>query len=71
MKAINDTSFAELQKIHGQDMKICSENTIISGLLNEIADENVAPLKLSNKSVRDDSVTQYFENSYAYVKFSK
>lgn len=71
MKAINNITYGKISTKHGNDFNIKSDNDLVSGLLNEISRENKKPLKLDNESGRDDSVTKYFENSYAYVRFSK
>jgi len=71
MKAINNSTYDKIAKEHGSDFNIKSSNNLVSGLLDEIKCENKTPLNLDEKSGRDDSVTKYFENSYAYVRFSK
>lgn len=71
MNAINRGNFQKLSDKFGPELLICSENSVLASLIQEVASENQIPFDIGPDSPEDESINKYFANSYAYVKFSK
>lgn len=71
MNAINRKNFDAIVEEFGSDPVFTSNNSLLADIAAEVASENKVPFNIGPSSATDESVTKYFANSYAYVKFSK
>jgi len=72
MIAINRKQYERLENEFGSDINFESNNSFLSEITAEIANENRKPFNIHSESASDEGVNAYFENNtYAYVKFSK